>query len=147
MKQMKGDLTIGGLARTSDVTADTLRFYERKKLLVPPRRTAGGYRLYSEGDAERVRFIRRAQAMGFTLEDIRELLRAQTLTTAEQCKRVADRLRGRVEAVDDKIRELRAFRRELVRSLARCEQAGAEPKCCPVVLDLAGNGRASTAKQ
>jgi DNA-binding transcriptional MerR regulator len=85
--------------------------------------------------------------MGLTLEDIRELLRAQTLTTAEQCKRVAERLRSRVQAVDEKIRELRAFRGELARNLARCEQGGAEPKCCPVVLDLAGNGKTSIAKR
>lgn len=137
---MTGGLTIGALAARAAVSRDTLRFYERRRLLPAPRRTASGYRLYSEGDAVRVRFIRRAQAMGLTLEDIQELLRAQTLKTSDQCRRVASRLRARVEAVDEKIRELRAFRGELLRHLKHCEKAGAEPDCCPVVLDLSANG-------
>jgi len=147
MKQMRGELTIGGLAKRSRVSRDTLRFYERKRLLPAPRRTASGYRLYSEADAVRVRFIRRAQAIGLTLEDILELLRAQTLKTAEQCRRVASRLRVRIASVDEKIAELRAFRAELLRNLERCEKAGAQPDCCPVVLDLAANGGKPDAKR
>jgi len=141
MRQMKDGLTIGELAERSQVSRDTLRFYERKRLLPAPRRTAGGYRLYGEGEAARVRFIRRAQSMGLTLEDIQDLLRAQTLKTAEQCRQVASRLRARIEAVDTKITELRAFRGELVRNLRHCEKAGAEPACCPVVLDLSSNDK------
>lgn len=140
MKRMKGGLTIGGLAERSQVSRDTLRFYERRRLLPAPRRTASGYRLYSEDDANRVRFIQRAQSMGLTLEDIKELLRAQTLENADQCRRVASRLRARIEAVDAKVAELRAFRAELARSLEQCERAGAEPGC-PVVLDLTANGK------
>jgi DNA-binding transcriptional MerR regulator len=140
MKRMRDGLTIGGLAQRSQVSRDTLRFYERRRLLSPPRRTASGYRLYTEDDAQRVRFIRRAQAMGLTLEDIQELLRAQTLKTADQCRRVASRLRARIQAVDEKIAELRAFRGELARSVRQCDKAGAEPSCCPVVLDLTANG-------
>ena len=137
---MRNGLTIGGLAERSQVSRDTLRFYERKRLLPAPRRTASGYRLYTLDDAIRVRFIRRAQAMGLTLEDIQELLRAQTLKTPEQCRRVASRLRSRIQAVDEKLAELRSFRAELLRNLQHCEKAGAEPSCCPVVLDLAANG-------
>lgn len=147
MKQMTGGLTIGGLAKRAQVSRDTLRFYERRRLLPAPRRTASGYRLYNEDDAGRVRFIRRAQAMGLTLEDIQELLRAQTLKTAEQCRRVASRLRARIDAVDEKIAELRAFRAELFRNLRHCEKAGAEPECCPVVLDLAANGAKANGKR
>jgi DNA-binding transcriptional MerR regulator len=140
MNRMTDGLTIGALASRTAVTRDTLRFYERKRLLPAPRRTGSGYRLYTEEDAARVRFIRRAQALGLTLEDVQDLLRAQTLKTAEQCRRVAARLRARVQAVDAKIRELRAFRGELLRHLKHCEKAGAEPDCCPVVLDLSQNG-------
>lgn len=141
IKDMKDGLTIGRLAERSRVSRDTLRFYERRRLLPAPRRTASGYRLYTEEDASRVRFIQRAQAMGLTLEDIRDLLRAQTLKTPDQCRRVASRLRARIEAVDAKVAELRAFRAELARSLEQCERAGAEPGCCPVVLDLTANGK------
>ena len=138
--KMRDGLTIGDLSERAQVSRDTLRFYERKRLLAPPRRTSAGYRLYSDDDARRVRFIRRAQAMGLTLEDIQELLRAQTLKTADQCRRVAARIRARIEAVDEKIGELRAFRSGLARGLRHCEKAGAEPGCCPVVLDLTANG-------
>ncbi len=137
---MSEGLRIGGLADRCGVTRDTLRFYERERLLPAPRRTGSGYRLYGEEDAGRVRFIRRAQAMGLTLDDIRELLRVQKLRTPEQCGRVAVRLRARIEAVDEKIAQMRAFREELARNLRRCERAESESRCCPVVLDLA-NGR------
>jgi DNA-binding transcriptional MerR regulator len=103
--------------------------------------------LYTEADRTRVRFIRRAQAMGLTLEDIQELLRAQTLKTADQCRRVASRLKSRIVSVDQKITELRAFRAELARAVRQCEKAGEQPSCCPVVLDLTANGSKSRPKR
>lgn len=132
-------MTIGELAESCAVSRDTLRFYERERLLPAPKRTASGYRLYQAEDASRVRFVRRAQAMGLTLEDIRELLELRTLRTPEQCRRVAARIKGRVADVDKRIAELRAFRAELSRSLKRCERAILRKECCPVVVDL-GNG-------
>ena len=136
MGRMSDGLTIGVLASRCGVSRDTVRFYERERLLPPPRRTASGYRLYREEEAGRVRFIRRAQAMGLTLDDVRELLRVETLRTPEQCRRVGARLRLRIEVVDEKIAQLRSFREELARNLRRCERAEAEKACCPVVLDL-----------
>lgn len=131
---MLGGLTIGDLAERCGVSRDTLRFYERERLLSPPRRSASGYRLYGETDAARVRFIRRAQATGLTLDDIRELLRVQHLRTPETCRRVAVRLRKRIDVLDRKIAELEAFRRELGEALAQCEQS---VDSCPVVLSFA----------
>ena len=142
MGRMLDGLTIGELAQACEVSRDTLRFYEREKLLPSPRRSASGYRLYREEDAARVRFVRRAQAMGLTLDDIRELLRVRQLKTPEQCRGVAARLRARIQTVDEKIEQLRAFRGELASNLERCERAESEARCCPVVLDLAGNGGA-----
>ncbi len=130
-------LTIGDLAERCGVSRDTLRFYERERLLMPPRRSASGYRLYGEADAARIQFIRRAQATGLTLDDIRELLRVQQLRTPETCGRVAARLRQRIDVLDRKTVELQAFRRELAQGLARCEE-GAES--CPVVLSFAAGG-------
>jgi DNA-binding transcriptional MerR regulator len=131
---MLDGLTIGDLAERCGVSRDTLRFYERERLLSPPRCSASGYRLYGQADAARVRFIRRAQATGLTLDDIRELLRVQQLRTPETCRRVAARLRERIEALDRKIAELKAFRGELAEAVAQCEE-GAES--CPVVLSFA----------
>jgi len=136
MRMLDG-LTIGDLADRCGVSRDTLRFYERERLLSPPRRSASGYRLYGQADAARVRFIRRAQATGLTLDDIRELLRVQKLGTPETCRRVATRLRERIEVLDRKIAELKAFREELAEALAQCVE-GAES--CPVVLSFARDG-------
>ncbi len=131
---MLDGLTIGDLAGRCGVSRDTLRFYERERLLSPPRRSPSGYRLYGETDAARIRFIRRAQATGLTLDDIRELLSAQQLRTPGTCRRVAARLRERIEILDGKIAELWAFRGELGKALAQCEDGALS---CPVVLSFA----------
>lgn len=134
---MRDELKIGELSARCGVSNDTVRFYEREGLLMPPRRSASGYRLYGETDAARVRFIRRAQATGLTLDDIHELLRVQQLRTPETCRRVAARLRERIGVLDRKSAELEAFRGELAQALAQCEE-GAES--CPVVLTFARDG-------
>lgn len=128
-------LRIGELATRCGVTPDTIRFYEREKLLPRARRTASRYRVYDGSDEDRVRFIRQAQAIGLTLEAIRELVREQRLHTPGECRRVAGLLRERIDALDRKISELRSFRRRLAESLARCETA--DGASCPVVVDLA----------
>lgn len=133
---MLDGLTIGDVARLCTVSRDTLRFYERARLLQPARRSASGYRLYAEADVERVRFIRRAQAIGLTLEDVRELLRIHQLRTPKRCRRVAARLRERIGAMDRKSAELKAFRRELAEAVSRCEEGAAGS--CAVVLNFAG---------
>ena len=74
MNTVTRPLTIGRLARRAGVGIDTVRFYERARLLPRPVRTASGYRTYGDADVERLRFIRRAKALGFTLDDIAELL-------------------------------------------------------------------------
>jgi len=140
MGRMLEGITIGELAQACEVSRDTLRFYERERLLPAPKRSAAGYRLYRQEDASRVRFVRRAQALGLTLDDIRELLQVRSLKTPEQCRRVAARLETRVAAVDERIGELEAFREELLRSLKRCERAISRQECCPVVVDLGANG-------
>ena len=76
-------MTIGELAQQCGVSRDALRFYERERLLAPPRRSSAGYRLYGASEVARVQFIRRAQATGLTLDDIRELIRVQHLQQPE----------------------------------------------------------------
>ncbi len=134
---MPNGLTIGDLAERCGVSRDTLRFYERERLLSPPRRSAAGYRLYEETDAARVCFIRRAKATGLTLDDIRELLRVQKLRTPETCRRVAARLRERIGVLEGKSAELEAFRGQLAQARAQGEE-GAES--WPVVLTFARDG-------
>ena len=138
MGRMLEGLRIGELSERCGVSTDTVRFYEREGLLPRPRRSASRYRVYGQEDEGRLRFIRRAQALGLTLDDIRELLSLSQARTVGECRRVAERLRARVAAVDEKLAQLRAFRRELVRNIEKCEKPHADR--CPVVLDLAGNG-------
>lgn len=135
MRPMLEGLKIGELADRCGVSRDTLRFYEREGLLPRPRRTASQYRVYDEAAENRVRFVRLAQEMGLSLDDVRELLRLRALKTPEECRRVAERLRVRIDAVERKIAALSAFRRQLSESLERCERATSES--CPVMLDLA----------
>lgn len=132
---------IGALAASCGLSRDTIRFYEREGLLPRPRRTASHYRVYGEEDEARLRFIREAQAIGLTLDDIRELLRQREARTPDECRRVATLLRERIEALDRKLGELKAFRRVLAENLAHCESAPTD--ACPVVLDLSRTGAKS----
>ncbi len=138
MGRMRNGLRIGELASRCGVSQHTIRFYEKEGLLPTPRRTPSRYRVYGDGDASRLLFIRQAQALGLTLEDIRELARHDQLRTPGQCRRVAGLLRERIEAIDQKLTELKTFRRQLAESLERCEKADSD--ACPVVLDLAASG-------
>ena len=133
-----GTLKIGELAALCGVSPDTIRFYEREKLLPRPRRTASRYRVYGEEDEDRVSFIRQAQVIGLTLENIRELVRERQLHTPGECRHVAQLLRERMEVLDRKIAELRSFRRRLADNLARCESV--DSAACPVILDLSKPG-------
>ena len=116
-------MTIGELAKAADVPISTVRYYERAGILKPRRRSASNYRLYSEEDAERLRFIRAAQATGFTLGDVKELLRPAP------CGRVQGVIEGRLEAVEARMRELRHVRRVLRRSLEECREHERTDRC------------------
>lgn len=111
-------MRIGGLARAAGVSADTLRYYERLGLLPKARRSEGGYRLYDRSVAERVGFIRKAQALGLTLEQVGEALRIAA-DGAAPCEHVRAALSARLREVDARIEELLSLRRTLSRALAR----------------------------
>jgi DNA-binding transcriptional MerR regulator len=117
-------MRIGQLSQAACVSIQTLRFYERKQLLREPPRTPGGYRSYSERDLARVHFIRDAQELGFTLKEIRELLKIHEPASSpsnslsapgwQDAFRIA---RERLALIDKKIEELQAFRRRLASGL------------------------------
>lgn len=96
----------------------TVRYYERAGLLPKPPRSAGGYRLYSPRAVEELLFVRRAQSIGFSLEEIRELLRLSRNGTAP-CSRVLALAEDHLRAVDTRIRELQSFRKELASAVQR----------------------------
>lgn len=116
-------LTIGELAKTADVPASTLRYYERTGLLRRPPRSASNYRLYSDEDVYRVRFIRAAQATGFTLDDVAELLQPSP------CRKVQGRIEKRLEEVSVRMKELRHVGRVLEAALSTCREHEPTGRC------------------
>lgn len=111
-------LLVGELARESGVTPDTVRFYERASLLAAPARTAAGYRVYDSAALDRIRFIKRAQKLGFTLDQIRQILslRGNRPATCQCVLRMAEASLVDVEA---KLRDLQAFRDALIKNLGQ----------------------------
>ncbi len=116
-------MTIGKVAGEVGVPASTIRYYERAGLLLPSARSGAGYRLYSQDDLARLRFIRAAQATGFTLKDIQELLRAAP------CGDVQALIEARLGQVRKRIAELRHLDRVLGRSLEACREHEASGRC------------------
>jgi len=121
--------TIARLAAAAGVHVETIRYYQRLKLAPEPPRPAGGIRRYGEADADRLRFIKRAQAMGFTLEEIRSLI---TLQARRSCRATRDLAATKLRIVDARIRELRHLRKELAGLIADCD-ANIEDSTCPVI--------------
>ncbi|URX61204.1 heavy metal-responsive transcriptional regulator [Luteibacter anthropi] len=132
-------LTIGRIAQSAGVAIDTIRFYEREGLLPEPRRRASGYREYDEGAVSRLRFIRRAKDLGFTLDEIRELL-ALSADRHGGVEGVRERAAARLKAIDERIVELQRVRDGLSELVDACPGHGA-PEDCPILKALAEPGR------
>jgi DNA-binding transcriptional MerR regulator len=134
----KHHLTIGDIAGRSGLKADALRYYERLGLIAPPRRTPGGFRVYSANVLERLGFIKQAQGSGLTLADIRELLGTDKWRGAAQCRQVQRVLQQKLTEMDGRMAELQRFRRTLKRHMARCTRALSKSADadCPVVVRL-----------
>ena len=136
-----GILTIGKLARAAEVGIDTVRFYERAGLLKRPARTPAGYRLYAQADAARLRFIRRAKTLGFSLEEIAELLRLNDGGGRRGAVRaVAER---RLEEIEQKLAELGRMRDTLRRLVHQCHGDGALAGCPIIEAVLPANGNST----
>ncbi len=126
-------LRIGVLAAQAGVSPDALRFYERQGLLKPPQRSVAGYRLYEAAALDRVIFIRRAQALGLKLSEVREILRVADRRTAP-CEHVRQTLARRLAEVDGRISELKALRATLRRALARSRRLPLARSCiCEII--------------
>lgn len=127
-------MTIGALARAAGVGIDTVRFYEREGLLPPPARRASGYRQYTPATAQRLRFIRRAKELGFSLDEIRDLL-ALSADRERGVSGVRQRAEARVAEVGRRIRELRRMQRGLQRLIDACPGHG-PLETCPILAAL-----------
>ena len=130
----RNDLKIGEVAARAGVSVDALRYYERLKLLPRTQRSSGGFRLFTREHIERVQFIKQAQELGFSLEEIKGLL---ATGGADECRKVRDLLRLKLSELDDRLKAMKGFRGVLAKHLSACErelkQQG-EAACCPVVV-------------
>ena len=133
---MRESYTVGTLARQVGVNVETIRYYQRRGLLGEPRRPPGGIRRYGETHAERLRFIRQAQALGFSLEEVKELL---ALEDGQHC-REAERLGAiKLAAVRERLRQLRRVERALAALVNQCHSNAGRVRC-PLMVAL-GAGR------
>lgn len=127
-------LTIGRVARAAGVAIDTIRYYERERLLPEPERRLSGYRDYTPDVVTRLRFIRRAKELGFTLPEIRELL-ALSADRERGVRGVRQRAEARLDEIDRRIRELKRVQRGLKNLIDACPGHGAL-ECCPILTAL-----------
>jgi DNA-binding transcriptional MerR regulator len=125
---METTYTIGQLAQAAGVPTSTVRYYERIELLQPARRTAGNYRLYGDEALEQLRFIRAAQATGFTLEDITALLQFRD-ATPDVCHDVQGLIDERLADLEKRMADLRHVRRVLHATLRRCRETELSGRC------------------
>ena len=131
-------LKIGQLAAQARVNVETVRYYERRGLIAEPRRTTSGYRQYSEEAVRRIRFIRRAQDLGFSLKEIAELLDLR-VRSAAACGEVERRALDKIALVEEKIGHLGRIKDALERLAQACEAR--EPTGdCPILETLETEG-------
>lgn len=130
------NMTIGTIAKLAGVGVETVRFYERQGLVPRPRRQVVGYRQYPLETVDRLRFIRRAKGLGFTLREIRELLDLRFDGTTK-CSDMKHRAETKVKDIDDRIKALKQMRKTL-NSLAKACSGRAGSRECPILDALTG---------
>jgi DNA-binding transcriptional MerR regulator len=123
----------GEAAKVLGVGIQTLHFYEQQGLIPPPPRSEGGYRIYTPEIVERVRFIRKAQVLGFSLDDVKEIF-GLVRKGSSPCGQVQAKLAEKLEEVDRRLEELRGFRAELASLVAQAAELSAhEAGVCSIV--------------
>jgi DNA-binding transcriptional MerR regulator len=128
---------IGEVAQRTGLSIDTIRFYEKQSLLSVPKRTAAGYRLYEQPEIERLQFISRAQGLGFSLQEIHELLLIEG-GTESSCLHVRDLIAAKIAQVREKMAELQRLQTTLTLASQQCENALLNEcnRQCPVLKQL-----------
>jgi len=121
-------LTTGELAKRAGVNRETVRYYERRRLLPRPPRTVSGFRIYSDDAVRRLRFIRHAKALGFSLSEIHDLLGLR-IDSPAVCARVRERAKAKISEVDRKVAKLAQIRQVLARLVATCARRGTTSEC------------------
>ncbi len=120
------ELTIGRLAAAAEVNVETVRYYQRIKLMPVPKKAPGGIRRYSAGELSRLRFIKTAQGLGFMLEEIADLVK---LDDGTHCKEAHDIAAQKLDAVRARLRDLKRIEQALARLVRRCETRRGAIRC------------------
>jgi MerR family mercuric resistance operon transcriptional regulator len=126
---MHPSFTIGRLADAAGVHVETIRYYQRRGLMAEPKRDLGSVRRYSAADTDQLRFIKRAQAVGFTLAEIQTLIRARY---NRSCRATRTLAAEKLQTVEQRMKELSHLRRELLHWIAECD-ANSKSACCPTL--------------
>ncbi|MBI4907276.1 MAG: Hg(II)-responsive transcriptional regulator [Acidobacteria bacterium] len=135
---MKKTLTIGRVAELAGVNVETVRYYQRRGLLQEPKKPSAGYRQYGPETVDRLRFIKRAQALGFTLEESSELLRFEKACACAETRTLAAH---KLELIDEKVRALSAMRNVLGDLIQRCDVEESKDGC-PIIQALSRDAAA-----
>lgn len=122
----QSDLKIGEVSRISGIGIEALRFYERSGLLKKPLRSAGGYRIYDGGILQRLDFIKKAQTLGFSLDEIRRIIN-DAQHGASPCAEVRKIVGERLAELDERMREMKRYRKELAATLDEWNKIGRAP--------------------
>jgi len=125
-------LTIGELAKATSVHVETIRFYQRRGLLAEPERPPGGIRRYGAPDSARIQFIKSAQKLGFSLDEVIMLL---TLEDGTQCNEASKIAQQKLSEVRSKLADLRRMEKTLSKLIGECEK-GKGKICCPIISSL-----------
>jgi MerR family mercuric resistance operon transcriptional regulator len=129
------ELTIGRVAKLAGVNVETIRYYQRRGLLDEPEKPFGGYRRYPPEMVKRLRFIRRAKALGFTLAEVSALLGLEEACACAETRALAAH---KVDLIDQKLADLAAMRTALDDLVHQCD-AGEPAKGCPIIQVLSGD--------
>ncbi len=128
MNAVHGEMTVSAAARRAGITIDTIRYYERRGLLAKAPRNRAGYRSFDGAAVQRLRFIRHAQVLGFTLKEIMQLL-ALRVAPGTTCNDVRSRAQMKMSDIERKIRALRAMKMALQELLSACTADGPATEC------------------
>lgn len=127
-------MRIGRAAELAGVAIDTIRYYERLGLLPRAPRTSSGYRIYAPEAVRRLRFIKRAQAFGFSLAEIKEILNLSS-SSRSSCARVLQMIDGKLALLESKMAEMKKLKKELSIYRSACRRALRTGSACPVIED------------
>ena len=148
--RMLHNLQIGQVAQQTGLTVDAIRFYEKEKLLPKALRSAGGFRLYDSEHIDRLRFIQKAQAIGFSLGEIRELNLIQE-DRVETCSHVRDLIQQKLATVQQKMNEMAQIEEQLKGALQKCNRqlrkTSARHDRCPMLEIIASSENAKESKR